>query len=254
MLRKLRERIFRHRDTPFESRAVDLEASSFSRLPSFMQETVSTWTRQAGRKLDALLRPDMTAILLARSVAGKSMLHIASLLALYECASKCRGAILEIGAYVGGGTIMMASAMIRAGNHAPIIAIEVGGANDNALMPSHNIIKDLRANLHHHRVAQRVSIVEGWSSEVVDQVERLLGDDKIGLLTIDADGNVRRDVDTYRRFLAPNAMIVIDDYMVNEPNSKAAVVYSAVEQMVAERLLRKTKIVPWGTWFGTYRA
>jgi hypothetical protein len=47
-------------------------------------------------------------------------------------------------------------------------------------------------------------------------------------------------------------MVVIDDYEVNEPNIKSTVVHAAVDKLVMEGVLRKTKIVPWGTWFGTY--
>jgi len=150
LLHKLRERAFRNKDSPFELAAVDFEASAFSRLPDAIRKGASRGCRVLGRTLDNLLRPDMTAIWLARSVLGKSMLHIDSLLALYECASRCRGAIVEIGAFVGGGTIMMASAMMRAGNTAPVIAIEVGGVKEHPLMSSDDILTDLRANLAEH--------------------------------------------------------------------------------------------------------
>jgi predicted O-methyltransferase YrrM len=253
LLHKFRQRAFRNKDSPFELAAVDFEGTALSRLPDAIKKRVGRWFRVSGRTLDNLFRPDMTAIWLARSLYGKSMLHIDALLALYECASRCRGAIVEIGAFVGAGTIMMASAMMRAGNTAPVIAIEVGGVKEHPLMPSDDILKDLRANLAEHGLAHRVSIVEGWSNMVSNQVASLLGDDKIGLLAIDADGEIERDLEIYRKWLAPNAMIVIDDYIVVEENVKAAVVYAGVEHLVAKGMLRKSKIVPWGTWFGRYR-
>jgi predicted O-methyltransferase YrrM len=247
-----RQTLFRDTDSPFELAAIAFGASKLSRLPRAIEKPASMFLRIGARLLDNLLRPDMTAILIARSLYGKSMLHIDTLLTLYDWASRCRGAIVEIGPFVGGGTIMMASAMARAGNTAPIIAIEVGGVNENPLMPTDDVIRDLRKNLAKYDLSERVSIVEGWSNVVADQVVRLLGDTKIGMLIIDADGEVARDLLIYQRHLLPNAMVVIDDYEVNEPNIKSTVVHAAVDKLVMEGVLRKTKIVPWGTWFGTY--
>jgi predicted O-methyltransferase YrrM len=250
LFRKFREQAFRELDNPYELAVMDFKAKS--RLPDSIKYRLYPWLRRRCRSLDDLLRPDMTAIFLARSLRGKSMLHIESLLGLYECASRCRGAIVEIGTFVGGGTIMMASAMIRSGNSAPIIAIEVGGANSNPHMPTDDVIRDLRVNLEQHGVAQRVSVLEGWSNKVAAEAGRVLGDQRIDLLVIDADGEVTRDIRIYRKYMLPNAMVVIDDYDANEPNIKSAVVKPAVEKMVAEGILRKTKILPWGTWFGSY--
>lgn len=252
-LHRIREQAFRDKDAPFELAAVDIELSALARLPEAVRRNTGGLLRWCGRKLDDVLRPDMSAIVLARALYGISMLHIDSRLALYECASKCRGAILEIGAFVGGGTIMMASAMKRSGNTAPVLAIEVGGSSENPLMPSDDIIRDLKDNLARYGVADRVTVIEGWSNEVVGEVERLLAGHKIGLLAIDADGEVIRDILMYRKLLQPDATIVIDDYECNEPNIKSLVVRAAVEKLISDGLLRKTRILPWGTWFGTYR-
>ncbi|MBX9775408.1 MAG: class I SAM-dependent methyltransferase [Xanthobacteraceae bacterium] len=252
-LHRIREQAFRDKDTPFEQAALDIESSALVRLPEALRRRTGGLLRWCGRKLDDMLRPDMRAILLARSVSGISMLHIDSRLALDQCATKCRGAILEIGAFVGGGTITMASAMKRSGNEAPVLAIEVGGSSENPLMPSNDIIRDLKSNLDRYGVVDRVTIIEGWSNEVLGDVERLLAGHKIGLLVIDADGEVIRDICIYRKVLQRGAAIVIDDYASNEPNIKSPVVRAAVEKLVSDGLLRKTKILPWGTWFGTYR-
>lgn len=253
LLRKFKERLFRDKDVPFELAAADIEASVLARLPHTVKVATGGFLRRWGRRLDDMLRPDMTGILLARSLYGKSMLHIDSRLALYEWAGKCRGAIVEIGAFVGGGTITLASAMQRAGNTAPLLAIEVGGTSENRIMPTDDIIRDLKSNLARYGVADRVTVIEGWSNGVVDQVERLLAGHKIGLMVIDADGEVARDFLIYRKLLQPGAMIVIDDYDSAEPNIKAPIVRAAVKKLVSDGLLRKTKILPWGTWFGTYR-
>jgi predicted O-methyltransferase YrrM len=85
------------------------------------------------------------AVATAQSVRGKSMLHPESLISLYQCASSCDGAILEIGSFVGGATIVMAKAAAK--NPHPIIAIEVGDVERNPTMPRADILADLRANL-----------------------------------------------------------------------------------------------------------
>jgi predicted O-methyltransferase YrrM len=252
-LHSIREQAFRDKDAPFELAAIDIEASALARLPEAVKRNAGGFLRWCGRQLDNMLRPDMSAILLARSLYKISMLHIDSRLALYECARNCRGAVLEIGAFVGGATIVAASAMKDAGNSAPILAIDVGGASEHPLMHTDDIIRDLKANLARYGVADRVTVIQGWSNEVDGKVERLLGEHKIGLLIIDADGEVARDIHIYRKLLRRDAMVVIDDYGANEPNVKSPIVRDAVEKMIAEGLLRKTRILPWGTWFGTYR-
>ena len=253
LLDSFRNRAFRNRDAPFELAALDIEVSMLARLPGIARKPAGSVLRWCGRHLDNILRPDMTAILLNRPLSEISMLHIDSRLALYDCASKCRGAIVEIGPFVGGGTIAMAWAMKRSGNTSPILAIEVGGAHDNPQMPTDDIVRDLKANLARYGVADRVTVIEGWSNEVADQVERHLAGHQIDLLMIDADGDVTRDIFIYRRFLREGATIVVDDYGANEPNVKSPFVRAAVQKMVSDGLVRKTRILPWGTWFGIYR-
>jgi predicted O-methyltransferase YrrM len=242
MFSRARQRIFRDLDTPFELWLRGKE------LPAPIRKLLA----RSLRAIDDRLRPDMGPILLARKFYMRSMLHTDTLLELYRRASQTDGAIVEIGTYTGGGTIMMATARARSGCDSPQIAIDVGGTSENPHMPSDDIIRDLKANLAEFGVADRVAIIQGWSKHVVDQVEQLLGGHKIGLLVIDADGEVRRDIELYGRLLAPRATVVFDDYITNEPCSKAEHCFRQVNQMAAEGMIRKSRVVKWGTWFGTY--
>lgn len=180
------------------------------------------------------------------------MLHPDALAGLYQRACECRGAILELGAHTGGATIVLAKAAMASHNPAPQIAVEVGGAHVHPTAACDDIIASLSENLRQHGVAERVTLLRGWSNEVVDQVGAKLAGRKIGLLLIDADGDLNRDFNLYRRHLAHGATVVIDDYVVEEPNVKCATVQDYVHRMIAEGSLRQLTVLAYGTWFGTY--
>ena len=57
-----------------------------------------------------------------------SMLHLDVLLLIYHFAKLCSGAILEIGAFVGGATIAAALGVRDSGQEKKLIAIEPGGS------------------------------------------------------------------------------------------------------------------------------
>lgn len=194
------------------------------------------------RLTQRLFLPNSTA-------ASKSMLHGRTIARLASAASRCDGAILEIGAFVGGATIVMAQ-VARPGSL--VVAIEVGGTFDHSAMGSADILDDLYANLRQHGMASRVTVVEGWSNVVVDEVTRVLNSQKVGLFVVDADGDVERDFTLYRDLLAPGAQIVIDDYIA-PGNVKQPRVQSWVQTMVAEGVLEECGVELWGTWFGRYR-
>ena len=183
-----------------------------------------------------------------------SMLHWETLLCLYRLASTISTDqfILEIGAYKGGATVIMALAR-PAGQS---IAIEVGGAKKHFALPSNNIISDLRRFLKAKEVSDRVYVVEGWSNDpqVSLAVSDFLAAHKIGLLLIDADGNVGRDFEVYRGHLSDGALIVCDDYHA-EPSAQIKVdtVKPWIDNKIATGELEEIAVKPWGTWFGRYR-
>src|SRR5262245_43843847 len=76
---------------------------------------------------------------LAQQIKPQSMLHEEALVRLYQCAARTRHAILEIGAFTGGATVMLARAMIQSGNKSPLITIEAGGAQDHPVVGTDDI-------------------------------------------------------------------------------------------------------------------
>jgi predicted O-methyltransferase YrrM len=197
---------------------------------------------------------------LAQQIKPQSMLHEEALVRLYKCAARTRHAILEIGAFTGAATVMLAQAMIRSGNPSPLVTIEAGGVHDHPIVGTNDILRDLRRTLERYDVASRVTVVEGMSGDpsVAARVLAAIGGHKIGLLFIDADGQIERDFEIYRQYLAPCAFVVTDDYVTLEGPFTAEVKTASVVPWIAEMkkrgILREDAIVPWGTWFGRYVA
>jgi predicted O-methyltransferase YrrM len=197
---------------------------------------------------------------LAEQIKPQSMLHEETLVRLYQCAKRTRHAILEIGAFTGGATVMLARAMIRSHNKSPLVTIEPGGAHDHPLVGTDDILRDLRQTLERYDIANHVTIVEGMSGHppVTALALAALNGHKIGLVFIDADGQVERDFDLYREYLVPGAFVVIDDYVAFEGPFTAAEKTVSVVPWIAEMkkrgILREDAVVPWGTWFGHYVA
>jgi predicted O-methyltransferase YrrM len=180
------------------------------------------------------------------------MLHPDTLTALYQRAYECRGVILELGSFVGGATIVLAKAAVDSASTYPVIAVEVGGTKEHDVMPSSDIIADLRSNLKEFGLENRVMVIQGWSNQVASDVSRLLDGRKIGLLMIDADGGVDRDFELYRKHLADGASIVVDDFIVEGTNVKSAPVQVWVRRKLDEGIIRQDSVFAYGTWFGTY--
>jgi predicted O-methyltransferase YrrM len=187
-------------------------------------------------------------------IKRRSMLHCETLSLLDYFASRSQGAILEIGSYTGSATVVMANAMMKAGSTAPLIAVERGGALDHDELPSKDIIGDLLKTISEFGVSDKVRIVEGSSGEddVTSLVKRELGDQKIGMLFLDADGNISRDLSLYRSLLADGAIIVFDDYS-GEADWKTVQVKPWVDEAIRTGIVHDLGVYPWGTWFGQYR-
>lgn len=183
-------------------------------------------------------------------IKQKSMLHQETLMLLDYFARKNKHAILEIGTYTGAATVVIARAR---NNNCPQIAVEMGGSHDHPQLPSKDIISDFCKTLKDYGVEEKVSLIKGWSNsdETIEEVSRLLGNSKIGLLVMDADGMVERDFEIYKKFLAPNAIIVCDDYeMFDDKVDKSLTVRPWVEKVISEGICDDLGIYKWGTWFG----
>ncbi|HMJ05385.1 MAG TPA: hypothetical protein VK474_03925, partial [Chthoniobacterales bacterium] len=136
---------------------------------------------------------------LTKVVEAASMLHVDALITMYHLARSAAGHVLEIGAFVGGATIAAALGVRASGAPKKILSIEPGGRLKNHRLASKDIFKDLQKNLARFGVADRVTLLRGYSSDagVVAQVKETYAPGAVGFFMFDADDNVARDFLTY---------------------------------------------------------
>ena len=166
-----------------------------------------------------------------------------------------KGGILEIGPYVGGSTIAIASGL-RDRTPLPFASIERGGRDlAHPDYPSQDILRDLKFNLQVHKLSSYVKVIEGESGnpKVCAEVFKTFGHDGIGMLFIDADGEIGRDMDLYGSLLKPDCILVFDDYAAPGARHKELRVRSIVDKKVASGRLEPFGVFGWGTWFGRYK-
>ena len=184
-----------------------------------------------------------------------SMLHLDVLLLVYHFANVCSGAILEIGAFVGGATIAAALGVRDSAQQKKLIAVEPGGSVKHKRLGTRNILRDLERNLAREGVANMVTLVKGQSfkPETMSAVRQALGADQVGLLILDADAAKRRDVDCYRDKFSEGSWIVIDDIYGADANEKITPSRTDVDGLVAEGLMDPLGFYGWSTWVGRWR-
>jgi predicted O-methyltransferase YrrM len=195
--------------------------------------------------------PDIELISAARKF---SMLHDDVLRLLWTFAETSRGAVLELGPYIGGSTVVIASAA-RKGGAGPVVTVEKGGAyRDHPHVPTDDILGDLRKNLNRHGVLDAVHIVEGENDapESIDAVRKALGGAQVDLFFVDSDGRVDRDFRIYEPYLMDNCIIMFDDYESDWAAAKARLVRPWVDAAVASGKVRNLGVYGWGTWVGQY--
>jgi hypothetical protein len=174
---------------------------------------------------------------------------------IYHFAKLCSGAILEIGAFVGGATIAAAFGVRGSDQRKKLIAIESGGSVKHKRLGTRNILRDLERNLVRERVANMVTLVkrQSFRPEAISAVHQALGSDQVGLLILDADAAKRRDVDCYRDKFAEGCWMVIDDIYGADANEKITPSRTDVDRLVAEGLLEPLGFYGWSTWVGRWR-
>ena len=184
-----------------------------------------------------------------------SMLHLDVLILIYHFAKLCSGAILEIGAFVGGATIAAALGVRDSGQEKKLISIEPGGSVKHKRLGTRNILRDLERNLAREHVANMVKLVKGQSfkPETMSAVRQVLGPNQIGLLILDADASKRRDIDCYRDKFADECWMVIDDIYGADANEKITPSRADVDALVEEGLLDPLGFYGWSTWVGRWR-
>jgi len=113
----------------------------------------------------------------------------------------------------------------------------------------------LERNLAKARVAEMVTLIKDYSftPAAISAVRRTLGSDPVGLLIIDADGNVQRDTSAYDGTLADGCWMVIDDYAGPATNLKIARARAEVDALTAAGSLEVLGLYGWGTWVGRWR-
>jgi predicted O-methyltransferase YrrM len=183
-----------------------------------------------------------------------SMLHLDVLILIYHFAKLSAGAILEIGAFVGGATIASALGVRDSGQKKKLIAIEPGGSVKHKRLGTRNILRDLERNLAKERVTNMVTLVKGQSfnREMISVVRQALGSDQVGLLILDADAAKRRDIDCYRDKFSNGCWMVIDDIYGVDANEKITPSRADVNALVAEGSLKQLGFYGWSTWVGRW--
>jgi predicted O-methyltransferase YrrM len=178
-----------------------------------------------------------------------SMLHKDTLRMMHSWSQNSKHNVLEIGSYIGGGTIALAS-----GTNRKVIAIEVGGAYNHNMIPSTDILKDLKRNLRSWGV-ENVKIIAEFSEspKAVELVGKLLEGEKISLIALDSNGSIASELLRYKSFLDSECKIIIDDYLLegSESNGKNFQVNDETNQLIREGILVKKFVNGWGTFFGT---
>jgi len=184
-----------------------------------------------------------------------SMLHLDVLILIYHFAKLCSGAILEIGAFVGGATIAAALGIRDSRQEKKLIAVEPGGSVKHKRLGTRNILRDLERNLAREDVVNMVTLVKGQSfkPETMSAVRHALGSDQVGLLILDADAAKRRDVDCYRDKFADECWMIIDDIYGTDANEKITPSRADVDELAAKGLLEPLGFYGWSTWVGRWR-
>src|SRR5205809_347381 len=183
-----------------------------------------------------------------------SMLHLDVLILIYHFAKMCSGAVLEIGAFIGGATIAAAFGIRDSDRRKKLISIEPGGSVKHKRLGTRNILRNLERNLAREGVADLVTLIKGQSfkPETISAVRQTLGSDQIGLLILDADAAKRRDIDCYRDKFADGSWMVIDDIYGADANEKITPSRADVDALVAEGLLHPLGFYGWSTWVGRW--
>lgn len=175
-----------------------------------------------------------------------SMLDAPVLERLQALARDGAGGILEIGSYIGGSTIALASGHQGGRRHA---VIDCGGSYlEHPMLPSENILRDWRANVDRFGVSDHVRMFEGWSTDSRIFREALVHCGAIGLFFFDGDGMCAEQFDVFARYMRPGCVIVLDDY-ATEAGGKGDLVRPWIEDMQRRGALVDGELIDC-TWFG----
>jgi hypothetical protein len=177
-----------------------------------------------------------------------SMLASETLAGMHLAARSITSTVVEIGAYVGGATVVLLDGASRSG--AQVITIEEPVRHSHPQIPTENSINDLKKNLvefgpagARHRLLCGCSF-ESW---VLGELHQCLLGDEIGFFACDADGFFDRDLAYLAPFMAEDCLIMIDDYAVDI--AKSTPLTHSVDRMITAGIIEAVAHLPWGTLF-----
>lgn len=194
--------------------------------------------------------PDATEAARMEALHQISMLHRPGLKRLRQVAASTDGAVLEIGAHVGGSTCAIGDAIRGRGR--PIVSVEVGiAASTTEINASKNIHADLRTNLGVWGLGSSVQIVDDWLHRGTVRIAKGLRGQDVGLLFIDADGKIGEHMFHLVPFLGDGCIIVLDDYL---DTLKGSGVVAWVQNAVTSGVMEQIALEGGGLWFGRLTA
>jgi len=196
--------------------------------------------------------PEFDSIVKAKQFG---MLHPEVLLLLRYFALGVRGAVFEIGAFTGSATVVLAKALKEAGG-GPYFSAEAGGVKEHPILATNDIFADLERHVREHGVSDAVVLLNGRSHfpHIHQTIAAGTKSAGIGLLVVDADGRVQRDLEAYGPLLNDGCLLVVDDYLIEaaENNYKMGLVKPYLDGEVAAGRLQLFGVFGFSTWVGRY--
>lgn len=141
---------------------------------------------------------------LARPLAG--WLRDEDVLKLYELAYFASGPVLEVGTHRGKSTVVIATAVARAGSGVPVISLDIDA----------EAIADASETIAAHGLGDRVVLVRATAGRFLARVERL----RPPLVFLDADHShrgVAADLAVLRGCVPAGGLLLLHDY--NDPRN-----------------------------------
>lgn len=195
--------------------------------------------------------PTLTAL------KARSMLAVESLLMIRAFALAAPGMVVEVGAYWGGATVAAALGLKAAGR-GHVVAVDRGGAYlTHPQLPTADIYADWQRTVDAFGVADWATLIKGnLDHEAVRQRLRdACGDAPIRLVIVDADGYVFAHLSAVLDRLAPDCLIVVDDYVAHDAAGGSQAPKMSRTSQIMDRALERGAletyaVLPWCTWFG----
>jgi predicted O-methyltransferase YrrM len=191
-------------------------------------------------------------------IKNLSMLGLQTLLMLRAFALEARGGIVEAGPYVGGSTVAILEG-VAASAPKPVVSIDPGGQYlEHPSMPSSDIHADWAANVAGAGYEGKAYLAKGFANvaSVGAEAVAALGGAPIGMLFIDANGDIWKNMQHVLPYMTDDCLIVLDDYTnLTVPEDQADnIKFNPTQQSVKAGLaagaLEEYGIFLWGTWFG----